>query len=157
MTLIELKEAHYGDVQLDDVTVMVVYRGGTWIKFYISDNATVEQTDAAVKLLPTFEGFFAIDSVLEVKNVPISIEHAGDTMRVSTPNTSVEIEAMRGKNGEPISIDNLPWPGFPAPPLNEHTQYKTIVLKHDGGDQQFDHKGTNGFTATIQVDAVVGH
>jgi hypothetical protein len=67
VTLVEFKEAHYGDVRLDGIKVAAVYRGGTWIKFYVSDNADEEQTKAAVKLLPTFEQFFAIENVLPSK------------------------------------------------------------------------------------------
>ena len=59
----EFKQAHHGDVRLDGIKVVAVYRGKTWIKFYVSDNADEQQTEAAVKLLPTFEKFFAIDNV----------------------------------------------------------------------------------------------
>ena len=43
-----------------------MYRGGDWIKFYVTDEADKAQTEAAVKLLPTFEDFFAIENVLGV-------------------------------------------------------------------------------------------
>jgi hypothetical protein len=155
---VEFKEAHYGDVRLDGIKVAAVYRGGTWIKFYVSDNADEEQTKAAVKLLPTFEQFFAIENVLlQVKNVPIEVERTGESMEVSMPNTSVELEVMNGKNGKPIKIENLPWPGFPAPPLMDHTQYRTVLLKHEGEDKQFEYSGTNGFTAKVQTDAKASH
>jgi hypothetical protein len=157
VTLIELEKAHFGGVNLDGVKVVAVYRGGTWIKFYVAEEASEEQTQAAIKLLPTFEGFFAIDDVVEVANVPITVEHVGDTVHLSLPNTQVSLEVMRGKNGKPIKVANLPWPGFPAPPLNDHTQYKTIVLKHDGEERSFDHWGTNGFTANIEVTANADH
>jgi hypothetical protein len=101
--------------------------------------------------------FFAIEDVVEVKNVPITIERKDGWMKIALPNTDIEIEVMKGKNGLPIKIDNLPWPGFPAPPLIDHTQYKTIVLKHEGGEQQFDYSGSNGFTATIASNAADAH
>jgi len=157
VTLIELETAHFGDVNLDGVKIAAVYRGGTWIKFYVAEQASEEQTLAAVKLLPAFEQFFAIDDVVEVANVPIAVEHVGDTIHLSLPNTKVSLEVMRGKNGERIKIDNLPSPDFPAPPLDDHTQYKTIVLKHDGKERSFDHSGTNGFTAKIQAVADAEH
>jgi UDP-N-acetylglucosamine enolpyruvyl transferase len=95
--------------------------------------------------------------VLEVKNVSISVERTGERMKISMPNTTVDIEIMKGKNGKPIKIENLPWPGFPAPPFDDLTQYKTIVLKHTSGDQEFDYTGTNGFTATIEANATDSH
>jgi hypothetical protein len=157
VTLIDIDKASYDDVRLDGVKVLAVYRGGAWIKFYVDDSATAEQTEAVVKLLPTFEGFFAIDNVVEVKNVPISIESGEGTITVSTPNTTAHVKMMMGKNGEAIKIANLPWPGFPAPPLLDHTQYKTILLKHESNEQVFEHSETNSFTANIDVHSAEEH
>ena len=156
VTLVEIESGHYGDVRLDGVKVLAVYRGGDWIKFYVTDEADKAQTEAAVKLLPTFEEFFAIENVLEVKNVPISVERTAERMKISTPNTTAEIEIMKGKNGNPIKIENLPWPGFPAPPLLDHTQYRSVILKHEAEDKQFEYSATNGFTARIEAVAPAG-
>lgn len=156
-TLVELEEAHYRETRLDGISVLAVYRGKTWIKFYVSENADPSQVEAAAKLLPTFEGFFAIDNVLEVKQVPVSVERSGERIKITAPNTTAEIEVMKGKNGKPIKIDNLPWPTFPAPPLLDHTQYRSIVLSHRGGDEQFEHSGTNGFTANVVASATASH
>lgn len=156
-SLVDLEKASYGDVNLDGIKVLAVYRGKTWIKFYVDEAATPEQTEAAAELLPTFEEFFAIENVVEVKNVPISVERNGDAIKISTPNTTSHIEVMRGKNGSPIKIDNLPFPGFPSPPFLDHTQYTTLVLKHESEEQSFEHTGTNGFTAHFNVDSSGGH
>ena len=153
VTLIEIESGHYGDVRLDGVKVLAVYRGGDWIKFYVTDEADNAQTDAAVKLLPTFEHFFAIENVLEVKNVPISVERSAERMTIYTPNTTVEIGVMKGKNGKPIKIENLPAPEFPAPPFLDHTQYRSVILKHEAEDKQFEYSGTTGFTARIEAVA----
>lgn len=157
VTLVDIDKANFGDVRLDGVKVLAVYRSGTWIKFYVDDSATPEQTEAVVGFLPTFEGFFAVENVVEVKNVPISIERGKRTIKISTPNTTAHIEMLMGKNGEAIKIANLPAPSFPAPPYIDHTQYKTILLKHNSSEQAFEHSGTNGFTARIDVDSVGGH
>ncbi len=77
-------------------------------------------------------------------------------MKISTPNTTAEIEIMKGKNGKPIKIENLPSPGFPAPPLLDHTPYRSVTLKHDAEDKQFEYSGTNGFTARIEAVAPAG-
>jgi hypothetical protein len=156
VTLVEIESGHYGEVGLDGVKVLAVYRGGNWIKFYVTDEADEAQTEAAVKLLPTFEDFFAIENVLEVKNVPLSVERSAERMKISTPNTTAEIEVMKGKNGKPIKIENLPSPGFPAPPFLDHTQYRSIIIKHEGEDKQFEYSGTNGFTARIEAVAPAG-
>ncbi len=156
VTLIEIESGHYGDVRLDGVKVLAVYRGGDWIKFYVTDEADKAQTEAAVKLLPTFEDFFAVENVLEIKNVPISVERSAERLKISTPNTTAEIEIMKGKNGKPIKIENLPSPGFPAPPFIDHTQYRSVILKHEAKDKQFEYSGTNGFTARIEAVAPAG-
>lgn len=149
VSLVTLEEAHYGDVNLDGIQVVAVYRGKTWIKFYVDETATEAQTTAAVKLLPTFEEFFAIENVVEVKNVPITVERLDDTIKIETPNTLSHIEIMKGRNGQPIKIANLPAPTFPAPSFLDHTQYRTIMLRHDSAEQKFEHSGTNGFTARL--------
>jgi hypothetical protein len=156
ITLVEIKQGHYGDVRLDGVDVLAVYRGGEWIKFYVTDEADAAQTEAAVNLLPAFEDFFGIENVLEVKNVPLSVERKLETMTISTPNTLAQIKMMRGKNGEPIKILNLPSPGFPTVPMHDLTQYRSVILKHDGEDKQFEYSGTNGFTANVEAVAAVG-
>lgn len=153
-SLVEIERGHYGDVRLDGVKVLAVYRGGKWIKFYVGDEANEAQTEAAVKLLPAFEKFFAIDNVLEVANVPLSVKRGGDRITISTPNTTVDAEMMKGGNGHPIKIANLPAPGLPFPELSDHTQYKTVTLKHQAGEERFEHSGTNSFTA--KVEAVAG-
>jgi hypothetical protein len=157
LPLIDIDKASYGDVRLDGIKVMAVYRGSTWIKFYVDDSATAEQTEAVVELLPTFEGFFAVENVVEVKNVPISVECGDGTIKVSTPNTTSHIKMMVGKNGEPIKVANLPSPSFPGPPFLDHTQYQTILLKHESNEQAFEHSGTNAFTANIDVNSAEEH
>jgi len=153
VTLIEIESGHYGDVRLDGVDVLAVYRGGDWIKFYVTDEADEAQTEAALNLLPTFEDFFAIENVLEVKNAAISVERSAERMTITAPNTMAEIEIMKGKNGKPIRIENLPSPAFPAPPFLDHTQYRSVILRHDAEDKQFEYSGTNGFTARIEAVA----
>jgi hypothetical protein len=156
ITLVEIESGHYGDVRLDGVNVLAVYRGGDWIKFFVDDDANEAQAKAAVALLPTFEHFFAIENVLEVRRVPISVKRSADRMRIAAPGTTAEIEVMRGKNGKPIKIDNLPSPSFPAPPFQDHTQYRSVILKHEAADKRFEFSGTNGFTARIEATAPAG-
>jgi hypothetical protein len=136
--------------------VLAVYRGGDWIKFYVTDEADKAQTDAAVTLLPTFEKFFASDNVLGVTNTAISVDRSAERVKISTADTVAEIEVMRGKNGEPIKIQNLPAPNFPAPAYMDHTQFRTVILKHEAEDKQFEYSGTNAFTARIEAVAPAG-
>jgi hypothetical protein len=148
--LIEIKEGHYGDVRLDGISVVTAFSLGKWIKPYVSENATDEQAKAAVELLklePTFGILFSGDTkTLSQEKVPVSIEKTSTNVKFSVPASKVEIEMMKGRDGKPIKIQNLP-----VPFLNDHTQYKSVTLSHNSEDKEFKHSGTNGFTSKIEA------
>lgn len=151
-TLVEIKEGNYGQVDLSGVTVLAVYNSGQWIKFLVSKNATKVQTDTVVEFLPIAEGFF--DSpVRDVRNVPISVMRAGDTVKITTADTVVELKQVRGLNGEPIKVQGLPAHGFPGLPYVNHTQYKTVALIHESENENYNFSGTNGYTAEIDASS----
>jgi len=152
VALLEFREGHYGKVDLSGVTVLTVYNGGKWIKFFVDDNATKEQTDAVVKFLPIADPFFAAP-VRAVKNLPISVERTKDKVKVTTEGTAIELEQVRNVKGEPIKIFGLPAKGFPGLPYLDHTQYKTIALNHDSEKEKFSFSGTNGFTAMLNASS----
>ncbi len=148
--LVEIEQGHYGDVKLDGISVMTAFRLGDWAKIYVSDNATDEQVDALVKLLklePTF-GMLLSEStkILSTEKARIEIKRNDDRIRFSVPTSVVELEVVKGKNGKPIKIMNLP-----MPMLDDHTQYKSIVLSHTGQNQEFSYTGTNGLTSRIDA------
>jgi len=151
-TLVEIKEGHYGEVDLAGVTVLAVYNGGKWIKFFVNDNATKAQTDAVVEFLPVAEGFFQAP-VRDIRNVPISVERAKDKVKVTTDGTVVELEQIRNSKGEPIKVSGLPAHGFPGLPYIDHTQYKTIALTHESEKENFNFSDTTGYTARIEASS----
>ena len=146
--LIEIKEGHYGDVRLDGISVVTAFSLGKWLKIYVSENATDEQVKAAVDLLKLDQTFGLIYSektkILSQQKVPVSIEKAATNVKFSVPASMVEIEMMKGGGGKPIKIQNLP-----VPFLNDHTQYKSIIVSHKSEDKEFKHSGTNGLTSKI--------
>ena len=82
---------------------------------------------------------------------PLKRRKKGSTPPLRHRNTHIKM--MLGKNGNPIKIANLPSPSFPAPPYLDHTQYETILLKHESKEQTFEYAGTNGFTAKINANS----
>ncbi len=66
----EIESGNYRGVRLDGVSVLAAYRGGDWMRFYVTDEADEAQTEAVVKLLPTFEEFFASDNVRSTGRSP---------------------------------------------------------------------------------------
>ncbi len=149
-TLVEIKEGHYGQVDLAGVTVLAVYNSGKWIKFFVSENATKAQTDAVVEFLPAAEGFFKAP-VRDLRNLPISVKRTKDKVTITTEGTRIELEQIRNADGEPIKVSGLPAKGFPGLPYLDHTQYKTVALTHDSEKEKFEFSGTNGFTARIDA------
>jgi hypothetical protein len=149
---VDIVAGNYGQVDLAGVRVLAVYNSGEWIKFFVSENATREQTETVVEFLPVAEGFFEAP-VREVRNVPISFERTENTVKITAEGTYIELEQIRNANGDPIQVLGLPAQGFPGLPYLNHTQYKTVVLTHDGGKEKFDFSGTNGYTAVIDASS----
>ncbi len=149
-SLIEIKEGHYGDVSLDGISVVTALSLGKWVKLYVSENATDKQAKAAVELIKldqTFGLLFSGDTkILSQEKVPVAIEKTSTNIKFSVPASMVEIEMMKGRDGKPIKIQNLP-----VPYMNDHTQYKSITVSHKSEDKEFKHSGTNGLTAKIET------
>ncbi len=150
--LIEIKKGHYGDVRLDGISVVTAFSLGKWLKIYISEDATDEQAEALIKLLKLEQTFGFIYSgkskILSQEKTPISIEKTPTTVKFSVPDSMVEIEMMKGRDGKSIKIQNLP-----VPFLNGYTQYKSIKMSHKSEDKEFKHSGTNGLTSNIDVSS----
>ena len=152
--LIEIKEGHYGDVRLDGISVVTAFSLGKWLKLYISENASDEQAKAVVKLLKlpqTFGFIYAGKSkILSQEKVPVSIEKTSSTVKFSVPASRVEIEMMKGWEGKPIKIQNLPFAY-----VRDHTQYKSVTTRHKSKGKKFKHSGTNGLTAKIEASGKI--
>ena len=149
--LIEIKEGYFGDVRLDGMSVVVAFNFGQWVKLYISESATDEQIEVVVELMklePTFGIIFSGDTkILSIEKVPVSIEKTNTNVKFSVPDSKVEIEMMKGRDENPIKIQNLPIPFL----SNNYTQYKSITVSHHSEDKEFSYSGTHG--ATSQIDA----
>ncbi len=151
-TLVQIKEGYYDQVDLAGVTVLAVYNSGKWIKFFVNEDATKEQTDTVVEFLPKAEGFFEAP-VQDVRNVTISVERTNEKVKITTEGTLIELEQIRNADGEPIKVLGLPAKGFPGLPYLNHTQYKTVALVHDSKKEKFNFSGTNGYTASIDASS----
>jgi len=151
-SLLEIKEGHYGNVKLDDISVVTAFRFGEWVKVYVDEKATAEQAEAAVELMklePTFGAVFAGNTkILSNERVPVLIEKSTTNIKFSVPASSVEIEKVKGWDGEPIKIQNLP-----IPFMRDYVQYKSIAVSHHSEDKEFSYSGTNGLTSRIEASS----
>ena len=145
--LIEIKEGHYGGVRLDGMSVVTAFSLGKWLKLYIDEKekALLE----LLKLKPTFGLLYSGKSeILSQEKAPISIEKTSTKVKFSVPASMVEIEMMKGRGGKPVKIQNLSLPF-----MDDHTQYKSILVSHKSEDKEFKHSGTNGLTASINASS----
>jgi hypothetical protein len=143
--LISITKGHFGDVDLAGVSFLVTFELGSWSKIYVNDTVTDAQKSAADALLPiAFAGFRS--SMQSFEKTPMTIEMTESRVRFSTPESSVDMEVMRGFGGQPVTIQNLPNPAY-----QNYTQFKSVTHQHKSDGHEFSHSGTNGFTSTWEA------
>ncbi len=143
--LISIKSGHYEDVDLAGVTFLVTFTMRSWSKIYVSDKVSDRQMAAVEALLPiAFAGFHR--GMLSFTKAPITMEITERRVTFSGPESSVEMEVMRGFGGKPVKVLNLPNPAY-----QDYTQYKSVTHRHASSDHSWSHSGTNGFTSTMEA------
>lgn len=145
--LIAIERGHYGGVDLSGVNFLVTFEMGRWSKIYVDDRTSDERMAALEGLLPVAFGAFT-RNMRTVERVPMSIARTEDTVRFSVPASTVEMQRMRGLDGQPITID-----GLPSPAYRQYTQYQSTVHTHKSPDANWSHSRTNGFTSRMEVSS----
>jgi hypothetical protein len=148
-SLLEVEEGHYGGVAIDGLTAVVTYRSGKWTRIYVADTATAEQADAFASAIPLVVPFLGMGPTETVEVVPISVERTETMLKYAAPESTVEIEVVMGDNGEPVRVANLPVKGLPFPEVHDHTQYQSVLSKHDSEAHQFEWSGRSGFVSKV--------
>jgi hypothetical protein len=80
--------------------------------------------------------------MLSFTKAPITMTITDARVRFSGPESSVDMELVKGFNGQAIRINNLPSAVF-----QEYTQYRSVSHTHTSTTHNWQHKGTNGFTS----------
>jgi hypothetical protein len=143
--LIAIKSGHFEDVDLAGVSFLITFEMRGWSKIYVSDKVSDRQKAAVESLLPiAFAGFHR--GMLSFTKAPITMEITEKRVTFSGPESSVDMEVMRGFDGKPVKILNLPNPAY-----QDYTQYKSVSHTHKSDKATFSHAGTNGFTSTMDV------
>ncbi len=143
--LIAIESGHYEDVDLGGVALLVTFTMRGWSKVYVSDAVSGRQMAAVEALLPlAFAGFHR--RMLSLAQGPITMEITTDRVVFSGPESSVDMEVVRGFDGQPIKVLNLPNPAF-----QDYTQYRSNSHRHDTDEHGFSYSGTTGFTSTMEV------
>lgn len=145
--MISIDSGRYGDTDLAGVQFLVTFEMGTWSKIYVSDKVSAEQQKAVEALLPlAFAGFHK--GMLSFSKVPITMEVSNARVRFSTPESAVDMEVVRGYNGQAIKIMNLP-----GVALQNYTQFKSVSHTHTSATHNWKHSGTNGFVSKMDVQS----
>src|SRR4026208_1907713 len=143
--LIAIKSGHYEDVDLAGVSFLVTFTMRTWSKVYVSDKVSDKQMAAVEALMPiAFAGFHR--GMLSFTKAPITMNITESRVTFSGPESSVVMDVMKGFGDKPVQISNLP-----NPPYQGYTQYRSGSHPHTTSQHTFSHKGTNGFTSTMDV------
>ncbi|MCU1384040.1 MAG: hypothetical protein JWL71_2737 [Acidobacteria bacterium] len=141
--LIAITSGHYEGVDLAHVSFLVTFTMRSWSKIYVSDTVTDRQMAAVEALLPiAFAGFHR--GMLSFTKAPITMDITETRVRFSGPESSVDMDVMRGFGGKPVKVMNLPNPAY-----QDYTQYKSVTHTHASDQATWRHSGTNGFTSTM--------
>ena len=142
---ISIGSGHWDDVDLSGVTLLVTFSMRDWSKIYVTDEVTQAQEAAVEALLPlAFAGFHR--GMLSFTKAPITMDVTADRVTFSGPDSSVDMEVMRGHDGQIVKVLNLPSPVF-----QDYTQYVSTSHTHDSDEHGFSHSGTNGFLSTWEA------
>jgi len=145
--LIAIQPGHYEDVDLAGVSFLITFEMRGWSKIYVSDKVSDRQNAAVESLLPiAFAGFHR--GMLSFTKAPIAMEITASKVTFSGPESSVEMEVMRGFDGKPVQVMNLPNAAYQG-----YTQYKSLSHVHTSTQASWRYSGTNGFTSTMDVGA----
>jgi hypothetical protein len=143
--MISITAGHFDEVDLAGIQFLVTFSMREWSKIYVSDKVSEKQMAAVDKLLPiAFAGFKR--GMLSLTKAPITMQISENRVTFSGPESSVEMEVLKGFGGKPVKVMNLPSPVF-----QDYTQYKSVTHKHASDKATWSHAGTNGFTSTMEA------
>ena len=101
--IISIEKGHYNDVDLAGVQLLVTFQMRTWSKIYISDKVSDQQMKAVEALMPlAFAGFQK--GMLSFTKAPITMEVSDTRVRFSGPESAVDMEVMKGFNGQAVKV-----------------------------------------------------
>ena len=143
--MISIEQGNYDSVDLAGVQLLVTFNMRNWSKIYVSDKVSDRQMKAVEALLPlAFAGFRK--GMLSFTKAPITMEATESRVKFSGPESSVEMEVLKGFNGKAVKVMNLPSAVF-----QDYTQFRSVSHTHSSAAHSWSHKGTNGFTSKWEV------
>lgn len=144
--LYQITKGHHGDTDVSGLELIVTFSMGEWAKLYVSDATTDEQMEALDRLAPHFLGGFQGMGILSTERVPLTVDRTADKLKFSVPESSVEMDVMKGFGGKPVMVQNLPSATF-----QEYMQYKSVDHRHQSSKMEWQYSGTTGFASKLDI------
>jgi hypothetical protein len=151
-SIVMIKKGHYDTVNVDGLKMYLTFELEDWTKVYVDESATQPQIDALMKLLnqrPAVS-FFFIGKVLSVEKVPVSVKNTDTTFTYSVPASYTQIQYLKGKDGQPVSLQNLR-SNF----ATNNILAESVKLEHTGDDKAFSFSGTHGMVSHFSASGEI--
>lgn len=145
--LFEVKTGHHKGVSLNGLQFIMSWRGGDWVKYYVSKKATDRQLGAIQAVMPEAVPMFKKTKNMGAERVAISVSKKDGKIIFYSPTARVEMKMLKGKDGGPVVLSNL------NHPLTEmRVQYLASKLSNDDANNGFSHTDTNGMTSVLNKE-----
>lgn len=104
--LLDIQEGTFNDINLKGVKVLISGSSGQWGEYYFPENVTDAEMESVRTILQTvnISGF---DSILVCERTKILFDHSKDSVGYSSPNIQVRMSMIKGKDEQPIIVQNL--------------------------------------------------
>ncbi|MGR8947973.1 MAG: DUF1326 domain-containing protein [Gammaproteobacteria bacterium] len=143
--LIQIRDGHAGKQDLAGISFVATFEMREWAKIYVDETLNEKQMAALESIMPlAFKGFHKLKK--SMITVPLTVSRSAETVSFETPEIEVKMKLLKGMDGKAIKISGLPSPAF-----YDYTQYESVAHRHKGGDREWSHSGTNGFTSRMVV------
>lgn len=105
-SLLEIHEGKFNDIDLKGVKLVITGASGDWGEYSFSETTTDEQKSSVESILKIVN-VYGFNTILTSKKAKIDFEKKEGSVTFSTSKVNVIMFMVKGKNGEPVVINNL--------------------------------------------------
>lgn len=105
-SLLDVHEGQFNNIDLKGVKVILSGKVGDWGEYYFSDAVTLEQKTVIEKILKVVNNT-SFDTILTSKLTKIYFAKKDGKVSFSTANINVSMDMVKGKNDQPVVVQNL--------------------------------------------------
>ncbi len=142
-SLLEIHAGQFNDIDLKGVKVVITGSSGDWGEYSFSEITTDEQKLAVENILKIVN-VYGFNTISTSKKTKINFEKKEETVTFSTSKVNVVMRMVKGKNGEPVVIQNLSKKVFEN--YTPYLSYKNVHLCSDT-IHNFSFENKAGFTS----------